>query len=150
MKAVQACSPTSKNYLKFEALKPLLDLYESKLPCEDSIKLELIHAERVIKQANPGIKYNCEAIQVLTQLQAAFPGVLLLLSMVQTMAITTAPCERSFSSLKRIKSYLRSTMSDERLDSLAILSIEREVSSKIDLDSVIEKFASQSDRRIIL
>ena len=32
MTAVQACSPTSKNCLKFEALKPLLDLYESKLP----------------------------------------------------------------------------------------------------------------------
>ena len=120
------------------------------VPCEESIKLELIHAERVIKQANPGIKSNCEAIQVLAQLQAIFPGLLLLLNIVQTMAITTAPCEPSFSSLKRIKTYLRSTMSDECLNSLAILSIERELSSKIDLDDVIDKCASQCNRRILL
>ena len=41
--------PNIKNYLKFEALKRFLDLYESKLPSEESIKLELIHAERVIE-----------------------------------------------------------------------------------------------------
>ena len=42
-------APRHQKYLKFEALKPLLDLYESKLPSEESIKLELTHAERVIK-----------------------------------------------------------------------------------------------------
>lgn len=150
MTAVQACSPTSKNYLKFEALKPLLDLYKTKLPSEESIKLELIHAEKVIKQANPDIKSNCEAIQVLTQLKAAFPGLLQLLNVVQTMAITTAPCERSFSSLKRIKTYLRSTMTDERLNSLSILAIERELSSDIDLDNVVDKFSVACNRRILL
>ena len=67
--------------------------YESKLPSKESIKLELIHAARVIKQANPGIKSNCEEIQFLAQLQAVIPGLLLLLNRVQTMAIITAPCE---------------------------------------------------------
>ena len=141
MMAVQACHPKSENYLKFDSLKPLLTWYASKLPSEDSIKLELLHAEVIIRQANPGVKSNYEAIQVFTRLRAAFPGLLQLLNIVQTMAITTAPCERSFSSLKRIKTYLQSTMGDDRLSSLAVLSIERELSSKLDLNDVVDEFA---------
>ena len=66
-----------------------------------------------------------------------------------TIAISTASCERSFSSLKRIKSYLRSTMSEQRLTDLAVISIKRELSSSISLDKAIDIFG-QSDRRITL
>ena len=43
-----------------------------------------------------------------------------------TIHVTIASTERSFSKLKLIKSYLRSTMSKERLSGLVILSIEKE------------------------
>ena len=39
---------------------------------------------------------------------------------------STATVERSFSSLRSLKTYLRSTMSQQRLDDLAILYIERD------------------------
>ena len=42
-----------------------------------------------------------------------------------TICVSVASCERSFSKLKLIKSYLRSTMAQARLSSLAILSIEK-------------------------
>ena len=42
-----------------------------------------------------------------------------------TIPVTVATAERSFSKLKLIKSYIRSTMSQERLNGLAILSIEK-------------------------
>ena len=131
MKAIQSCSPKSENYLDFEALKPLVDLYSSKLPSEDSLKLELVHAANVVKQTNPNAKTNMDTIAVLTPLKPAFPGILQLLNIVQTIAVTSSSCERTFSSLKRIKTYLRSTMGDERLSSLSVLSIERDLSSDI-------------------
>ena len=44
-----------------------------------------------------------------------------------TIPVTVASAKISFSKLKLIKSYLRSTMSQERLSGLAILSIEKEM-----------------------
>ena len=38
--------------------------------------------------------------------------------------VSTASCERSFSTLKLVKTYLRSTITDERLSNLGVLSIE--------------------------
>ena len=56
--------------------------------------------------------------------------------------------EISFSKLKLIKSYLRSTMSQERLSGLAILSIEKEMLEKLEYKILINQFASQKARKI--
>ena len=67
-----------------------------------------------------------------------------------TIAVSTAHCERSFSALKHIKSYLRSMMTQQRLVDLAILSIEKELSQSLSLDNVVNKFASQEKNRTIM
>ena len=59
-----------------------------------------------------------------------------------------ASAERSFSKLKLIKSYLRSSMSQERLSNLAFLSIEKDLLSKLKYKSLISDFASQKIRKI--
>ena len=67
------------------------------------------------------------------------------------IVVSTAECERSFSALKRIKTYLRSTMSNERLCDLAILSIEKEISRNLVLDEVVDMFAVVGrNKRIVL
>ena len=47
-----------------------------------------------------------------------------------TIAISVVTCEKSFSKLKLIKNYLRSSMSSLRMRNLAILSIERHLQMK--------------------
>lgn len=64
-----------------------------------------------------------------------------------TVLVTVASAERSFSKLKLIKTYMRSSMSQERLNGLAILSIEKELLEKIEVDVIINDFASQKARR---
>lgn len=49
-----------------------------------------------------------------------------------TIPVTVASGERSFSKLKLIKTYVRSNMGDERLSSLAILSIENYIAENLD------------------
>ncbi|KAI7790043.1 putative zinc finger MYM-type protein 1-like [Triplophysa rosa] len=62
-----------------------------------------------------------------------------------TTPMTTAEAERCFSTFKRVKTFLRNSMTQERLNALAMLSMEkRMVTEIIDFNQkVIEKFASQ-------
>src|SRR6218665_485764 len=64
-----------------------------------------------------------------------------------TLPVTVASAERSFSQLKRIKSYTRSTMAQDRLQGLALLCIESDLAKTIDYDAVIDSFASKKDRK---
>ena len=66
------------------------------------------------------------------------------------LCISVATCERSFSKLKLVKTYLRSQMSQLRLSSLAMLSIEHEVSNRLEFDEVIKNFAIKKVRKINL
>jgi hypothetical protein len=61
--------------------------------------------------------------------------------------VTVASAERSFSKLKLIKTYLRTTMSQERLSGLAMISIENEYLDKLNYDDLIEEFASKNARK---
>ncbi|XP_048029629.1 zinc finger MYM-type protein 1 [Megalobrama amblycephala] len=59
------------------------------------------------------------------ELDSAMPQLYKLFSLVATIGATSAGVERSFSCLKRLKSYTRNTMGQGRLSSLALLAIER-------------------------
>lgn len=69
------------------------------------------------------------------------------LTLFMTICVSVASCERSFSKLKIIKNYLRSTMGQSRLSELAILSIESEFVKSIDFDKVIDDFAALKARK---
>ena len=84
-------------------------------------------------------------------LKAAFPTLIKQLQIALTIAVSTAECERSFSALKRIKTFLRSTMSEQRLTNLALLSIETQISQNLPLDEVVDRFAAaDKNRKIVL
>ena len=63
---------------------------------------------------------------------------------------TSCSCERSFSSLRRLKTYLRSTMTQDRLSNLAILAIEPLFVNKVlteDMKEMIDTFGERAGRR---
>ena len=64
------------------------------------------------------------------------------------MPFTSCTCERSASSLWIIKTYLRSTMSQERLNSLASLYTQKDI--KVEADSVVNRYALRHSRRLQL
>ncbi len=66
-----------------------------------------------------------------------------------TIAVSTAQCERSFSALKRIKSYLQSTMGEQRLTDLAVLAVERDLSYNIEIPVILEEFKNRDKNRKI-
>jgi hypothetical protein len=78
-----------------------------------------------------------------------FPNACIAYKILLTIPVTVASAERSFSKLKLIKSYLRSTMSQERLNQLTILSIEKKTLENLEYKNLIGNFASQKARRMI-
>ena len=83
-----------------------------------------------------------DVVVELAPLKDAFPTLLHMFQIALTISISSASCERSFSTLKCIKTYLRTSMSEQRLTDLAILSIERDISDSLGLDTV-DVFAQQ-------
>lgn len=77
------------------------------------------------------------------------PNFTLALKFVLTLCVYVVSHERSISKLKLIKNYLRSTINQAWLSSLAILSTENNLAKGIDFDVVISKFAQQKVRKKI-
>lgn len=73
-----------------------------------------------------------------------FPIIHDYLTILCTASISVASAERSFSVLRRLKSWIRSRMSQDRLNGLAVLAIHREI--LIEIDEVIDLYAEKSHR----
>lgn len=80
-------------------------------------------------------------------LQGVFPNVDIALRIFFCTPASNCSGERSFSVLKRVKNYLRSSMLQERLNALAILNIESEMVQALDFDRLVTSFAEKRSRR---
>lgn len=81
-----------------------------------------------------------------SSLSSSYPDVCTAFLMFLTVPVTTTKAERTFSKLKLIKNYLRSSMGQDRLTNLAILSIENQRARKVDTNKMIDKFAMMKSR----
>ncbi|XP_008189956.1 52 kDa repressor of the inhibitor of the protein kinase-like [Acyrthosiphon pisum] len=76
--------------------------------------------------------------------ETIFPSTFKLLQILATLPVTTASSERSFSTLKRLKTYLRNTTCENRLNGLALLNIYREII--LQPEDVLNKLAIKTRR----
>jgi len=144
--AVKACNPHSKDFLDPDSLRPLTENYSID---HQSLEMEAKLAKCTLT-GNEQMETISDVILQLQPLQAAFPTLVQLLQVALTICVSSQ-CEMCFSALKRIKSYLRSTMTKSRLVDLASLSIERDISHQLSLEEVVDKFGiSDRNRRITL
>lgn len=76
-----------------------------------------------------------------------FPNVDIVLRVFLSMAISNCSAERSFSALKRIKTYLRSSLGDDKVGHLAVLAIEHDLTNKLDFEDIICEFSQVKARK---
>jgi hypothetical protein len=69
------------------------------------------------------------------------------LKLILVLPATDAESERVFSSLKRIKTYLRNSMSQARLNHLMLMNIHKEETDQMSLAEVANKFAAKLPKR---
>ena len=71
-----------------------------------------------------------------------------LLKLAATLPVTSCECERSASSLRRLHSFMRACMTEERMTALGLIHIHYDM--HIDKEKVIDMFISQNPRRMEL
>lgn len=81
------------------------------------------------------------------KLQTIFPNVDVALRLYLTLPVTNASGERSFSKLKLVKNRLRSTIVQQKLNNLTLMSIESDLLRKVDFTDLIKDFAAKKSRR---
>ena len=72
-----------------------------------------------------------------------YPNLFIALKVLLTFSLSIASSERSFSKLKLIKTFYQSTIMDDRLSSLAIISIESDCAWSLDYNHAIDVFAAE-------
>jgi len=79
--------------------------------------------------------------------KSVFPNLYKLLQVAISIPISLATCERSFSAMHKIKTWLRISMLQEKFNNSSILYIEKDIN--INIENVIDVFADQN-RFIVL
>ena len=77
-----------------------------------------------------------------------YPNISCILQLVLVIPVTSAGVERANSTLKFIKTERRSTMTQSRLNALVLLHCHKSI--PLDLDAVLNRFASAHPRRMLL
>jgi hypothetical protein len=145
---LDSCSPDDIH----QAARKLVDIYTDDL--EDSLASELVQFSYFVKtlkdDKSEDISFEQFMYQLIIdkQLKASFPNVEIVLRMYLVLMVTNCSAERSFSKLKIIKNRLRTTMADERLSHLALMSIEHDILSEIDFEDLIKEFAARKARKV--
>ena len=112
-------------------LKTQLCIMESRLKSEKTITLSTIK----------------EFITTLGEARSLLSEVVKLVSLVLVMPATNATSERSFSALRRVKTYLRGSMKQSRLNHLMVLHVHRELTDNLDLIACSNDFVVNNEHR---
>lgn len=145
VRGIDTFVPSSEHFLNMDTAKAFANHYKAN---EEDLSLELRQMKRMLERMKSEGKYpEFTRGQELLQFsnfadgyKDAFYELCRLSRIACTIPITTASAERSFSALTRIKSYLRTAMSDERLSNLAVLSIHSTRAQNLDLERVVDMF----------
>lgn len=81
------------------------------------------------------------------EVRGLFDQVETLVRLLLVIPVSSAEAERSFSALRRLQTWLRSTMAQLRLNSIAVCHVHQDKLDKVDVKQICQQFISVNDRR---
>ena len=148
MMGIDALNPSSEKFADFECLKSFADHYRSD---KTDLEHELHAVKRLVEKKDEKPATLVSFVSCLSRYKDAFPEVYRLGNIAISLPVSTAACERSFSELRHIKTWVRNSISHEKLRNVSMLAIEKERASALNNDTVLEIFAAaHKNRRIAL
>lgn len=144
MKGIQGLNPASDVFLREDVVVLLAEAYGSNV---QDLENELKQAQRLFARYKEHETNSPSSLIDLVKCLEPFKEVMCelyrLCKIAAVLPVSTAECERSFSTLKLVKDHLRSTMGGERLTNLAVLSIESERAKALDLNMFVQRYVTQ-------
>ena len=129
------------NYDNLKIYSHLINLKELKYELNAFIEYKKRHNE-----VNWSILKDLIEEFVRNDLKTPLQQIYLCLKIYLTVPVSTVEGERSFSVLKMLKNYLRTTICQERLSELTIIKMNNEI--KIDYEEIINEFAKLKSRNL--
>lgn len=132
----------------------LIHIYSSDL--DDSLSNECIQLKYFIKSVDEDIdntNFTANSLMELLhkfKVTTTFPNIEIVLRIFLSLMVSNVSGERSFSTLKRVKNYLRNSMIEDTLNELAILNMNSDLLLELNFDKVIEEFAAKKSRKVCL
>jgi len=84
------------------------------------------------------------------RVQESFPNVEIAFRLYLVLMISNCSAERSFSKMKLIKNRLRTSMCNDRLSHLALMSIEADILRQINFEDLVTEFAKKKAQKVSL
>jgi len=144
LSSISSLCPNNDNFLNFDTMKFFAD----------HLKFDLIALCNELNVVKPMFKKQSisNIIDFYRQLHVyreAFPVLISVMSSALTIPVSSTTCERTFSKMKKIKTAVRSTMSDDRLSDLCVLAVER--TTDINFEQLVDDFSNiHKNSRIML
>lgn len=117
---------------------------------EDRLKLHVEMFHDLMLQQRQKLENFGEIVNILktdSTTRKLLPELTKAVRLILTVPVTTCSAERSFSALRRLKTYLRSTMTQRRLNNIALLAVHKSFVETIDVERIIDDFVSRSSVR---
>ena len=112
------------------------------------LTLRTLYVSEIAADEEPSIGSIKTALLALSTMQRKLRGaVVRLFQLLVILPAMNATSERSFSALHRIKSYLRSTMSQARLNHLMILHYHQEMKDRLDMKCIANEYILKNESR---
>lgn len=110
---------------------------------EPRFKNQLSVLSDIVEGVSPSLRVIQEAILSFNTTSTLFSEVLKLLKLLFVLPASTASAERSFTSLRRHKTYLRSLMTAQRLNHVLLLHIHKDITETLDPHCIARVCVSQ-------
>ncbi len=148
---VIACDPRGPSFLSFDLLSEMCNLFPQFQIDKENLRAQCVVGKNLFLDVEGLNTTTADVYTHLLSLEVGFPDLVKCFRFALTLPISSASAERSFSAMRRIKTFLRASMSDKRLSNLALLAIERDISYKLlqDPSKLIDEFvkAGENNKR---
>ena len=113
------------------------------------MQLQIFATNFIMEGKKTSIKDILKYLRNISSAQRALLSeICIIAKLILVMPATNAVSERSFSALRRVKTYLRSTMKQTRLNHLMILHVHKDITNSLNLNDIGNEFVRCSEHRL--